>query len=287
MRRTLLALREQTLSTTQWELLIIDNASEPAIASEFEIDWHPNGRFVVESKLGLTAARLRGIDEALGDLLVLVDDDNLLDPDYLERSLEISHQFPEIGVWGGQVVGEFETSPPRWSEPHLYALAIREFTSDSWASWYVDNRVLPCGAGMCVRSEPARRYAQMVVADERRARLDRQGDFLSSSGDTDLALSVAEQGFGMGQFARLRLLHLIPRQRLTVQYFERLYEGMGFSSTVLLILRHPNGSVRKKRTWRKLRDWLKDISTSRIERGFRRAYQRGRVRAMNLLLHDE
>ena len=56
------------------------------LADRFNISWHPNGRHVREDELGLTPARLRGVAEAVAELLVFVDDDNILDPDYLEQA---------------------------------------------------------------------------------------------------------------------------------------------------------------------------------------------------------
>jgi glycosyltransferase involved in cell wall biosynthesis len=81
--RVLAALRVQTLPTAGWELLVIDNASKEPVAGRFDLSWHPHGRHVREDELGLTPARLRWIAEARAELLVFVDDDNVLDPDYL------------------------------------------------------------------------------------------------------------------------------------------------------------------------------------------------------------
>src|SRR6516165_7404390 len=78
LRRTLEALRAQTVSTSRWELLIIDNASEPPVDAG-DLSWHPRARVISETIPGLSFARVRGIREAIGDLLVFVDDDNVLD----------------------------------------------------------------------------------------------------------------------------------------------------------------------------------------------------------------
>src|ERR1700722_2249773 len=84
LRRVLDALRAQTLPAQEWELLLVDNASTEPLAGRFDLSWHPNARHVREEKTGLTPARLRGIAEANGELLVFVDDDNVLRSDYLQ-----------------------------------------------------------------------------------------------------------------------------------------------------------------------------------------------------------
>ena len=61
LRRTLEHLRQQTLPPEQWELLLIDNASDTDLARQYDLTWHPQGRHLREPVLGLTAARLAGI----------------------------------------------------------------------------------------------------------------------------------------------------------------------------------------------------------------------------------
>jgi hypothetical protein len=58
------ALRNQTLAADKWEFLIIDNASKEPLASSWDISWHSTARHIVESELGLSPVRLRGMREA-------------------------------------------------------------------------------------------------------------------------------------------------------------------------------------------------------------------------------
>ena len=86
--RCFAALEVQTLPRERWDLLVIDNACDEPLAPRLDLAWHPGARLVREDTLGLTPARLRGIQEATGPLLVFVDDDNVLDTDYLEVALD-------------------------------------------------------------------------------------------------------------------------------------------------------------------------------------------------------
>src|SRR2546421_8696932 len=85
--RVLDGLRNQTLPLHKWELLIIDNASRLPLASSWDISWHPAARHILESELGLSSARSRGIQEASADLIIFVDDDNVLDETYLAEAI--------------------------------------------------------------------------------------------------------------------------------------------------------------------------------------------------------
>src|SRR5580658_2507120 len=109
LRRVLDGLRAQTLPAAEWELLLVDNASEKPLDLLYDLAWHLRARYVREQELGLTLARLRGIRESTGDVLVFVDDDTVLASDYLEQTLAVERQWPFIGMWAGQVDPEFET----------------------------------------------------------------------------------------------------------------------------------------------------------------------------------
>lgn len=237
LERVLEALKSQTLSQDFWELLLIDNASDRPLASEIDLSWHRQARHIREEQLGLTAARLRGIREATAGVIVFVDDDNVLDSDYLEITWRISKDFPFIGAWGGQIKPEFEVPPPSWAKPYLGNLAIREFEGDRWSNLTAQYETTPCGAGLCIRKVVAEKYTELVRENPQRANMDRKGKMLTSCGDSDLAFTACDLGLGTGLFASLKLTHLIPANRLQEDYLLRLVEGLAYSQTILAYFR--------------------------------------------------
>ncbi|MDZ8236402.1 MAG: glycosyltransferase [Nostoc sp. ChiQUE01a] len=237
LERVLEALKSQTLSKDFWELLLVDNASDRPLASEIDLSWHPQARHIQEEQLGLTAARLRGIREATAGVIVFVDDDNVLDSDYLETTWRITKDFPFIGAWGGQIKPEFEVPPPSWAKPYLGNLAIREFERDRWSNLTEQYETTPCGAGLCVRKVVAQKYSELVRENPKRANMDRKGKMLTSCGDSDLAFTACDIGLGTGLFASLKLTHLIPANRLQEDYLLRLVEGLAYSQTILAYFR--------------------------------------------------
>lgn len=103
LEKTLHGLREQSLALHCWELLVIDNATpDPQHVLSFDFSWHPSARIIREERLGLTWARIAGIQASQGEYLVFVDDDNVLHPNYLENVLEIFQQNPQLGALGGK-----------------------------------------------------------------------------------------------------------------------------------------------------------------------------------------
>jgi glycosyltransferase involved in cell wall biosynthesis len=220
--RVLASLARQTLPSSSWELLLVDNMSAPPL-SERGLPLPSNTRFVVETELGLTPARLAGFAAAKGALIVLIDDDTVVEHDYLEIGLKLMTDHPEVGAAGGRVRGEFAAPPGRWVLGHLDLLAIRDF-GDRPIRALVYNEVgpwEPCGAGMVVRRQVAQAYAERT-RDPSRRRLDRTGKGLSSCGDTDLARTAPELGLYLAYEPRLALTHLIPASRLRARYLARL-----------------------------------------------------------------
>lgn len=230
-QKALDALKVQALPKDQWELIIIDNASQKKIAEDIQLLWHPNARVVLEEQLGLTQARLRGIVESKGDLLVYVDDDNVLNFDYLSQAIEIARKHPNLGVWSGQVLPQFEIDPSEEILPFTSVLCIRTIKEEMWGNGR-DTRNLPFGAGMCLRSNVAQAYAKELSSCSERALLGRRGDLLTSSEDLDMALTCIGLGMGTGLFPSLCLTHLIGKKRLTRQYIIKLIEDSAYGQVI-------------------------------------------------------
>jgi glycosyltransferase involved in cell wall biosynthesis len=288
LEQVLNALRKQTLATSRWEYLLIDNLSLRPLAAQVDLSWHPNPKHIREEKLGLTHARLRGIREAAADILVFVDDDNVLDSDYLEGVLGVANKWPRLGAWGGQTRPGFESEPPDWTRQYWSRLVIREFDSDRWSNQPTQADTMPCGAGMCVRKPVADYYAGLHDNGQRTIILDRAGDSLVSGGDSDLAICACDIGLGMGLFSSLKLTHLIPSVRLTEDYFAKLLEGLAYSSIVLDSFRSVgstaslNGkSTRKQLT--SLADLARLVTRNRRERRFFRAMKSGELKGLKVV----
>lgn len=231
LRRTLEGLKAQTLPTNQWEFLLIDNRSDPPLGARFDLSWHPDSKIVVEAELGLTPARITGMRASRGDVLVFVDDDNILDRDFLKHVIAIATEHPLLGAWGGCIRPEFEELPDETLKGFLPALALREFSTDKWSNFSGESE--PCGAGMCVRRAVALRYQDVIANSPLRRSLDRRGTNLSSAGDTDIAQTAYDLGLGTGEFVRLQVIHLIPRNRVQAEYLFRIMENSAYSTTLL------------------------------------------------------
>jgi glycosyltransferase involved in cell wall biosynthesis len=233
LRRTLDALKKQTLALKDWELILVDNASKSPLEESWDLSWHPNAKHVLESELGLSVARQRGRREATSDLLVFVDDDNVLDETYLVRALDIKEKWPSLGVWGsGTIIPEFEQRPEAFVEQLLPYLALREAEREFWSNVYPCIDATPWGAGMCVRAKVADEYGRMYNESEISIS-GRRGTTLLSGEDVEIAYVACRLGLGMGVFPELKVTHLISKARVSPTYLLKLYEGTETSNALL------------------------------------------------------
>ena len=220
--RVLAALQAQTLPLPKWELIIVDNASTrfPAI----DLSWHPRARCIREPQLGLTQARRCGTAAATGDILVWVDDDNVLQPDYLANALDFMVSHPEVGAAGGATLGEYVDDIPPWFVEGMAPLGCRDL-GDSlqvmiWNHTYPT--AAPIGAGLVIRSKWMQEWIALVNTDPLRQALGRRGNALTSGEDNDICLTILRLGQQLAYSPDLRLTHVIGPGRLSAPYLERI-----------------------------------------------------------------
>jgi glycosyltransferase involved in cell wall biosynthesis len=220
--RVLEALKLQGLSRSSWELLLIDNASTTPVSGSVDLGWHPNGRIIPEAELGIAAARLRAMREFTGELLIFFDDDNVMAEDYLERCSELFARRPDLGAVSGCLMPEYEATPPEWFAPYESWIAVRRITKSTWSN-FLDSRSEPVTAGMCLRRSVATAFIKATMENPILRVLDRRGASLLSGEDVAIAKTAMKLGYSVGQFAELRILHLIPKRRTVPAYLFSLY----------------------------------------------------------------
>lgn len=271
LRRTLLGLRAQKLPGADWELVLVNNASVRFPAPDFFSGCAPaNLAIVDEPELGLTAARRRGLAVARGDLAVLVDDDNVLAPDYLSEVVTLFAAHPPVGAAGGKSLPEFAVEPAEWTREFFPLLALRDLGAapiiaatlrPPGASRNEYPACAPIGAGMALRRAAWEAWLQAPVTH---ALSDRRGTALTSSGDNEIVLHVLKAGWHVAYFPSLVLTHLIPATRLAPGYLARLNRGIQ-KSWLQVLTQHDaspwppltvtGAALRKFRAWFTHRAW--------------------------------
>lgn len=203
--RVLDALKAQTLPKEQWELLLVDNASNQSLSEKWDLTWHPNGRHIREEQLGKTPALRSVVPQAKASVLITVDDDNILAPDYLKWALKKMDQHAEVGVWSGTIVAEFERNPASWKQAFFPYMAINQENEDR-ISKDLESAPLPIGAGMVFRRELAQEYKLWMDPTTQIGKngLSRRGSQLyAGEEDTELGIIAIRNGYACGRTPEL------------------------------------------------------------------------------------
>jgi len=271
LEKVLNQLQEQCLSLDQWELLIVNNnSSDKKVFDDLRPHWHPNHQIIEENRQGLTHARLAGFEASKGEIIVLADDDNLLEKDYLSNALNIFDQQENLGAAGGKIHLKFEESPPNYIHEYTALLAGRDFGDEvkvgNWKSKKEYPLFSPIGAGMVLRKKALENYIKNINTNENLI-MDRTADNLSSAGDNDIVMQVLSDGFDVGYFPDLSLKHLIPKERTTIEYLKKI----NFSTSCSwVVVTHKHGicpwspiqrwtvKPRQLRAWFRLKAWKDD-----------------------------
>lgn len=222
LRRTVDGILSQDLSRDSFNFTIIDNNSKSSVDGiDFVKELGIN--VVVEKKQGLTAARGCAAAIARGEILVFVDDDLVIEKNYLSTVLNVFKN-DKIGIVSGGIYPEYAQQPKPWFYRFEGMLAIRKINA---ADEFLENKdtvfneLFPLGAGMCIRAELLKEYYDTHLATENYIE-GRKGDELSSSEDLDLDFYAIYKGYAIGVCPALKSTHLIPESRLSVDYLRRL-----------------------------------------------------------------
>ncbi|MGA2016701.1 MAG: glycosyltransferase [Opitutaceae bacterium] len=210
LRQTLSGMVRQDYPADRWELLVVDNNSTDEtrdVVTSF-VTSSPAPRRILETRQGLDFGRNRAIEEARGDLVVLVDDDILVEPDWLTQliapfSSESAHK---IGVVGGEVVPVFPDGIPDWQKGMHRPLGLRADPGP------LAPDQAPVGANFAF---PKWVFVQFGMFD---TRLDRQGSRLFGGGDSQMIRRLRTVGLEAWFVPGARVQHQISAERLTLGY---------------------------------------------------------------------
>ena len=210
-----------------WSVLVVDNASTDdtaeVVASHAR---EPKLRYVYEPTLGLTHARQRGVAETTGEWIAFVDDDNLLEPNWVAAMADAIQRAPNAGGFGGRVLLQWEVQPPEATSEFGFCFAEQNL-GDTPRQVETLN-----GAGMALNRE-----ALIACGWATRPMLpDRIGTNLVSGGDVEIALRVRGAGYALWYRPEAVMQHLMPASRATPGYLLRISRSLGATAAIVSLL---------------------------------------------------
>ncbi|RZK25552.1 MAG: glycosyltransferase family 2 protein [Flavobacterium sp.] len=230
LNKVLHSLQKQTLEKKNWELIVVDNNCSESLAERIDLAWHQHVRVVRETKPGLSNARICGVNNSRANLIVFVDDDNVLDENYLQVSYNFYNSHQEVGCFGGKSLPVFETVPPSWFNNAGINLGCQDYGSERYISNYAAANFTvkgypekaPIGTGMVIQKKAFECYLHEAANSPDRMKLGRQGKSLSSGEDNDIILTIVKNGYEIAYVPELIVHHLIPANRYSLEYLEEM-----------------------------------------------------------------
>lgn len=206
----------QTLPAQQYEILIVDNASEDGTTALLQqrAKEIANLRYVRETLLGLSNARNTGLRLATAPVVAFLDDDAKASPDWLKGICSAFDAFrPRPGIVCGPVKADWGAERPSWLRDYwlpFYSVVdwsdeTRCLTEEEWV----------VGANFAVDRELALELGGFDAA------LGRRGPALLSHEETALTEGIRRAGHPIVYEPSIPVEHRIHEQRLSKSWFYR------------------------------------------------------------------
>ncbi|MBD2028216.1 glycosyltransferase [Leptolyngbya sp. FACHB-711] len=233
-QQTLEAIANQTdISRYLFEVIVVDNASSDRtseIAASTLQRLNLDGRVLLEPRIGKVNAFLRGVQEAQGELISIVDDDNFIEPGFICYTLELFNQYPDVGMVGSKNSLHAEQPVPQWfswvrgryacAQPMLADIEVKL----SGGAVIAKTGVI-AGAGSTFRVKPLRQCIEKGYSffnDTQR------GKNMSVTGeDLELCWLMHSLGYRFAFDPRIQIRHAIKAERLTLKYLKALSRSQG------------------------------------------------------------
>lgn len=225
----------------EWECVVVDNNSADDTQVQFAAfaaaHTDCNLRIVCETRQGLSHARNRGIAVARGAYIAIIDDDELIEPQFIRSYIEFFNQNRSALVAGGPIVAEYPAGCPAWmsryveipiANPMNYGEQVRPFPTGK----------IPGGGNMAFRQVVVDRFGGFDPA------LGRVGGKLVGGEETDFFDRLRRAGEVVWYVPGAVMHHIIPPSKLTEEYFRRLCRNVGISQRMRARMNGNLGVVR-------------------------------------------
>lgn len=212
----------------RWEIIVCDNGSTDdtaAIVRQYQANWPSHSplhyRFAAEQ--GAAFARQYAVECARGELIAFLDDDNVPTDDWIAQTYQFARDRPQVGAFGSQIHGKFETELPDELEDIRCFLAIIE-RGQQPHRYEPAKKILPPAAGLVVRRQV------WLDAVPPRLFLNNKGKSAGlASEDLEAVLHIQQAGWEVWYNPDMVVHHHIPNVRLRKDYLVPLFRCVGLS----------------------------------------------------------
>jgi len=208
-----------------WEIIFVDNNStdrSTEVAKAIWADLHIESVPLIclrESKPAKYYALQTAMAHASYQFFVICDDDNWLEPEYLNRIYELLNRHPNIGAVGGQgiPVTDADRELPEWFFEYSEGYAVGKQGKQTGD---VTKRGYLWGAGLGSRTAVYKSFYEKYPS----FLLLHDDPSIMTTEDTEYCLRLILRGYELYYDEALKFRHFIPEDKLTKDYMHALYK---------------------------------------------------------------
>ncbi len=215
------------------EVIIVDNNSKDG--TKFILEKYGNKiKYLFEKKQGLMYARKKAIDQIKTKWVAFIDDDNILNSDWLEYCIDYINNNSNIGAFNGNIYPEFQeilTEEEKYRLNKVYLQLACTVVSKEKINYKLKKspHKIPVGAGLVIRGDILKEFYKKNNFKT----VGRKGEELLSGEDTEMCLFIKKQGLKFGFENKMIIKHKMEKSRLNIEYLKKLNFGFGKSSIIL------------------------------------------------------
>jgi glucosyl-dolichyl phosphate glucuronosyltransferase len=245
-----------------WEILIIDNSNDNQLMTEnrkiSEKTESSQVRYFSMPPLGLMAARHKGVEESKGQIICFIDDDSFVSETWMQ-GIEQTFSDPDIMLATGPILPKYETEPPVWINylwvhdeqgKYLGYLSLLDFGEEV-------QDIDPTFVWGC--NYLIRRNIFIKVGGSHPDYLPEKWKKYQGDGEVGLSVKVKALGYKARYCPQCTIRHLVPANRMTMDYLGKRAFFIGLHSSYTQIRREhglgPDQGVEliKKSLYRRIR----------------------------------
>lgn len=216
------AFRQQVDPGTTYEIVVVDNNSRDNTAEVVQKAMAVSPvpiRYFFEGRQGKSYALNTAITEAQGEICSIADDDLILPPDYVRRTLAILRAHPKISLVGGRVLPQSKVPLPDWLTAEHYApLALSAFGDTA----FVTSKERP----VCLLAASFRKR-DLQAAGSYQEGLSVSEGRIGGIEDAEIYQRMYDAGFVGRYDPELSLYHKVEGYRLSKEYHRRWHRDRG------------------------------------------------------------
>ena len=221
-----------------WEVIVVDNNSTDntaKIIKEYQSQWNKDYplKYFFEPIQGASIARKRAMNEAQGNLVGFLDDDNIPELNWVEQAVDFAKKYPNMGAYGGMIKPKFEVEPPKDFSKIAVYLAIINRGKKEFCYNNHKQKVFPPGAGIIISKK-----AWLDAVPEKLFLLGPNGKSLLTKGeDMEILSHIQNAGWEIWYVPQIITYHKIPAWRLERDYLISLAWGTGLTRHHIRMIR--------------------------------------------------